>query len=368
MRTRQQEIVRTGYIGIITNAIVVAGKAVVGLASGSMAILLDAINNLTDALSSIITIIGVKLASRPADDKHPFGYGRIEYFIGIIVAAMILVAGGTSLIESIKGIINPSDLEFSALSLGIIAATIVIKFFLGVFTKKKGKELSSDALISSGTECVFDCVISIATIVSAIIMISLGWNIDCWLSAIISCLVIKAGIEMIMSPINELLGSRSPVEFTGAIKQKVKEIENVRGVYDVVIHNYGPEQNMGALHVEVDDTLTASELHHITRQIQILVRREFGLFVTVGFYAHHQEGSDAAKEEANVRAHVTGMDGVLGMHGFYVNHNDKVLSFDIVYSFKVQNPISLRQEVIQWLQTDYPSYDINIGLDRNYSE
>ena len=139
-------------------------------------------------------------------------------------------------------------------------------------------------------------------------------------------------------------------------------------MYDVVIHNYGPEQNMGALHVEVDDTLTASELHHITRQIQILVRREFGLFVTVGFYAHHQEGSDAAKEEAKVRAHVTGMDGVLGMHGFYVNHNDKVLSFDIVYSFKVQNPISLRQEVIQWLQTDYPSYDINIGLDRNYSE
>lgn len=366
--TRQQQIVRTGYVGIATNVLVVIGKAAVGFASGSIAIMLDAVNNLADAMSSLVTIVGVKLAGRPADDKHPFGYGRIEYFAAIIVAALILVAGGTSLKESIQGILSPSEMDFSLVSLAIIAATIVVKLLLGIYTKRKGKELSSDALISSGTESMFDCVVSAATLISALIFYLSGLNIDSWLAAVISCLIIKAGIEMLMSPIGELLGSRQSVELTAAVKQRVKEATGVRGVYDVVLHNYGPEQNMGALHVEVDDTMTAADLHHLTRQIQILLIHEFGIFFTVGFYAHHQEGSAAAMEEEKVRQYVMAQEGVLGMHGFYVNHEDKVLSFDIVYSFKLTTPVTLRQHAREWLSKDYPGYTINIGLDRNYSE
>lgn len=366
--TRQQQIVHTGYIGIATNVLVVIGKAAVGLASGSIAIILDAVNNLADALSSLVTIIGVKLAGRPADDKHPFGYGRIEYFAAIIVAALILIAGGTSLKESIQGILEPSSMDFSLVSLIIIATTIIIKMLLGIYTKRRGKALSSDALISSGTECLFDCVVSVATLISALIFYMSGLNIDSWLAAIISCLIIKAGIEMLMSPINELLGSRSSVELTSAIKQRVKETTGVRGVYDVVIHNYGPEQNFGALHVEVDDTTNAADLHQLTRQIQILLIHEFGIFFTVGFYAHHHEGTPAAAEEAKVRKYVAAQSGVLGMHGFYINHTDKIVSFDIVYSFKVHTPITLRQQAKDWLAKEYPGYTYYIGLDRNYSE
>ncbi|MCQ2228595.1 MAG: cation diffusion facilitator family transporter [Bacteroidales bacterium] len=368
MKNRQQEIVRTGYLGIATNALVASGKAVVGLAAGSMAIVLDAVNNLTDAMSSVITIIGVKLAGRPADDKHPFGYGRIEYFTALVIAAIILVAGATSLIESIKGIFEPSEQEYTTVGLCIVAASVVVKYFLGAYTKRKGKELSSDSLISSGTDCLFDCVISISTLVSAAITLFLGWNIDCWLAAAISCVVIKAGLEMLMSPVNELLGMRSDPELTAAIKARVKEIDGIRGAYDVVIHNYGPEQNIGALHVEVEDTMTAADLHHITRQIQLLVRKEFGIFVTVGFYAHNQENSDEAREENTIRQYVMSLEGILGMHGFYVNHSDKMLSFDVVYSFKVTHPITLRQQIVDWLQSNYSGYNISVGLDRNYSE
>lgn len=367
MKTRQQEIVNTGYVGICTNVLVAAGKAIIGLVSGSMAVLLDAVNNVADVLSSIITIIGVKLAGLPADDKHPFGYGRIEYFTAVIVAVLIIIAGVTSLIESIGGILKPGDLEFSVIGLIILSTTVAIKYFLGVYTKRKGKALSSDALISSGEECMFDCIVSLATIVSAIVMILTDLNIDAWLAAIIACLIIKAGVEMLMSPVNELLGKANDQELTNAIKQKVNGINGVRGTYDVLIHNYGPEQNLGALHVEVDDTLTASDLHVITRNIQTMMRHEFGMFVTVGFYAHNSDDSDAAKEEARIREHVTHMDGVLGMHGFYVNHSDKILSFDIVYSFKIHQPLTLRQEILDWLSTDYPGYDIYIGLDRNYN-
>lgn len=364
---RQQQIVRTGYLGILTNVVVAAGKAIVGMAAGSMAIVLDAVNNITDALSSVITIVGVKLAGRPADDEHPFGYGRIEYFTAVIIAAMILVAGGTSLIESIKGIIEPSEQEYSLIGLGIIAVTIVVKYSLGVYTKRKGKELSSDALLTSGADSMFDSLISLTTIIAAVIMFATGWSVDFYLAAIISCLIIKAGIEMLMSPISELLGMRSDPELTAAIKARVGQIEGVRGVFDVVMHNYGPEQNIGALHAEVDDTLTASELHHITRLIQMAVYQEFGIFTTVGFYAHHQEGSDEAREEAAIREHVMAIDGILGMHGFYVNHADRMLSFDVVYSFNVSQPITLRHQIVEWLQQGrYAGYAINVGLDRKY--
>lgn len=364
MRIRQEEIVRTGYLGIGTNVLVSAGKAVIGLLSGSMAIVLDAVNNITDALSSLITIIGVKLAGRPADDKHPFGYGRIEYMTAVVISAMVLLAGSMSLIESVKGIFEPSEQEYSAVGLGILVVTIVVKFFLGVYTKRKGQELSSDSLISSGTECIFDCVVSISTLVSAALAIFLSWNVDCWLAAIISCLIIKAGIEMLMAPIRELLGMRSDPLLIASIKKCVNSIDGVRGTYDVIIHNYGPEQNMGALHVEVDENTTAADIHHLTKLIQVAVRKEFGLYVTVGFYAHHQDGTSAAKEEAVIRDYVMAIEGVRGMHGFYVDHKDKVLSFDIVYSYDIKQPLTLRQNVMEWLQTDYSGYNIMIGLDR----
>ncbi len=365
---RQQQIVRTGYLGIATNAVVASGKAIVGLVSGSMAIVLDAVNNLTDALSSVITIIGVKLAGRPADDKHPFGYGRIEYFTAVIISAMVLVAGGTSLVESIKGIINPELPEYSVVGLCIIGVTVAVKFFLGLYTKRKGKELSSDALISSGADSMFDSIISIATIVSAVVYFVTDYSIDCWVACVISCLIIKAGIEMLLSPINELIGVRSDPELTSAIKAKVREIEGVNGVFDVILHDYGPEQKIGALHVEVDDSVSASDLHRLTRIIQRAVIKEFGIFFTVGFYAHHGADTEQARVEADIRGYVMGIDGVIGMHGFYISHLDKMLSFDIVYSFKVSQPISLRAKVVEWLRGKYADYDISVGLDRNYSE
>lgn len=366
MKTRQQQIVRTGYIGIATNVLVSASKALVGVASGSMAIILDAVNNTADALSSLITIIGVKLAGRPADDEHPFGYGRIEYFTAVIIAAMILVAGGMSLKESVMGVIHPEEQEYTLTGIIIIVVSIFVKYALGIYTKRTGLDLNSDSLVASGTECVMDCLVSIATLVSAAASVWMGWALDSWLAAAISCLIIKAGVEMLMSPIKELLGQRSDPQLIYGIKQLVSKVEGARGVYDVVLHDYGPDQKIGALHVEVDDTLTAADLHHLTRLIQQVVRQQYGIFVTVGFYAHHQEGTDAACEEAKVREYVMAQDGVKGMHGFYVSHADRMLSFDIVYSFKLKCPISLRQSVAEWLQQDYAGYDINIGLDRVY--
>lgn len=365
---RQRQIVRTGIVGIATNVVVAGTKAIVGAAAGSAAIMLDAVNNLTDAVSSIVTIVGIKLAGRPADDKHPFGYGRMEYFAAIIVAAIILVAGGTSLIESIKGILHPETQTYTTVGLVIIAVTVVVKLLLGLYTRHTGKRVKSDSLVASGTECMFDSLVSVSTLVSAVLMLIFGWSLDSWLAAIIACLIIKTGVEMVLSPINELLGLRADVTLTNDIKKSVREIPEVRGAYDVVLHNYGPTQLIGALHVEVADTLSAADLHHLTRRIQQKVRNEFGIFVTVGFYAHNAPGTPAAAEEQRIRDHVMAMDGVLGMHGFYLSAEDRLLSFDVVYSFHLKQPVTLRQNILTWLEADYAGYDITIGLDRNYSE
>lgn len=365
---REQEIIRTGYLGIGVNILVAAVKAIIGFLSGSMAIVLDALNNTTDALSSVITIVGTKLAGVPADDKHPFGYGRIEYFTAIIIAAMILVAGSTSLIESVKGIIHPTEPEYSLVGMSLILVSIGAKYFLGAYTQKKGKELSSDALISSGSDSIFDCLISVATIIAALIFYFTSWTLDAWLAAIISFLIIKAGLEMLMNPIRGLLGLRSDPELVNAMKSSVGKEDGVRGVYDVILHNYGPERNLGALHVEVDESMNASDLHHLTRKIQRKVYLEFGIFVTVGFYAHHKEGTPEALEEVAIRNMVMAMPGILGMHGFYVNHEEKMISFDVVYSFDVQNPLTLRNQIVEELAVNYPGYYTSVGLDRNYSE
>ena len=164
---RSQEIIRTSWIGIAANVLLAGFKAAVGIIASSVAIVMDAVNNLSDALSSVITIIGTKLSQRPADRKHPFGFGRIEYFSAIIIAVIVLSAGVTSLIESVKKILDPTEPSYTTTTLVVIVVAIVVKLILGQYVKRKGEQLKSDALIASGSDALFDAVITLATLISA---------------------------------------------------------------------------------------------------------------------------------------------------------------------------------------------------------
>ena len=246
---RSKEIIRTSWIGIVANVLLAGFKAVVGVLSSSVAIVMDAVNNLSDALSSVITIIGTKLSQRPADRKHPFGFGRIEYFSAIIIAVIVLSAGITSLIESVKKIFDPTEPSYTTTTLVVIVVAIVVKLVLGQYVKRKGLQLKSDALIASGSDALFDAIITLATLVSAGIMLLWGVSLDGILGALISLVIIKAGIEMLASPVNELLGVCISAELTSEIKQEVSAFEGVHGVYDLILHNYGPEVKIGSLHI-----------------------------------------------------------------------------------------------------------------------
>ena len=286
---RSQEIIRTSWIGIATNVLLAGFKATVGVLSSSVAIVMDAVNNLSDALSSVITIVGTKLSQRPPDRKHPFGFGRIEYFSAIIIAVIVLSAGITSLIESVKKIFAPTEPDYTTATLIVITVAIAVKLVLGQYVKHKGEHLKSDALTASGSDALFDAVITLATLVSAGIMLFWGVSLDGILGALISVVIIKAGIEMLASPVNELLGTSIPAELTNEIKREVSSFDGVHGVFDLILHNYGPDVKIGSLHINVYDTMSAHEIHALTRKISTCMFDKHGIHDRRGLCRCHRQ-------------------------------------------------------------------------------
>ena len=238
--SRGKIIVRTSIIGIAANVFLAAFKAVIGFMSNSIAITLDAVNNISDAASSLITIVGAKLAAKEPDKKHPFGYGRIEYMSAIIISVIVFYAGITSLIESIKQIWQPETPDYSPISLVIVAVAVVVKVVLGRYVKNMGEKVNSDALVNSGEDAKLDSVISASTLVAAVIYLTFNMSLEAWLGAIISVVIIKAGIDMLKETVSKILGERNDPTLAKEIKHTVTSFPGVRGAYDLVLNEYTP--------------------------------------------------------------------------------------------------------------------------------
>ena len=368
MMNRSQQIIRTSWIGIAANVLLAGFKAAVGILSSSVAIVMDAVNNLSDALSSVITIVGTKLSQRPADRKHPFGFGRIEYFSAIVIAVIVLSAGITSLIESVKKIFSPTEPSYTAVTLVVIAVAIVVKLVLGQYVKRKGKQLKSDALIASGSDALFDAIITLATLVSAGVMLLWGVSLDGILGALISIVIIKAGIEMLASPVNELLGTSIPAELTSQIKKEVSNFEGVHGVFDLILHNYGPDVKIGSLHINVYDTMSAHDIHALTRKITTHMYNRHGIVMTVGVYAVATGDNRRAELQAKVMQVLAAHREIVQVHGFLYLENERMLSVDVVPDIAVRDDVALVSRLTAELQPLVPDMKVDIVVDHNYSE
>ncbi|MBR3300634.1 MAG: cation transporter, partial [Clostridia bacterium] len=253
---REKAIVKTSVVGIVTNVFLAGFKAAVGIIANSIAVTLDAVNNLSDALSSVVTIIGAKLGAKQPNKKHPLGYGRIEYLSSMIVAAIVLYAGITSAVESVKKIISPEKADYSTLSLVIISVAIVVKLILGQYVKRQGKKHNSGALVASGSDALFDAILSSSVLASALIYIKWSISLEAYVGVLLSVFIIKAGIEMMVETVNDILGKRSEKEETDKIKHLICEEPEVRGAYDLIMFNYGPNKNYASVHIELPDTMT----------------------------------------------------------------------------------------------------------------
>ncbi len=366
--TRSRQIIRTSVVGIITNVLLAGFKALVGLLAHSVAIVLDAVNNLSDALSSVITIIGTKLSVRPADKEHPFGYGRVEYFTAIIISAIVLTTGITSLVESVKKIINPTQPDYTTITLIVIIAAIVTKLVLGWYVRKQGRKLESDALIASGSDALFDAVITLATLISAGIMLIWNVSLDGYLGVIISAVIIKAGIEMLSSPITQLLGASVSAELTRQIKSEILEQEGVQGVYDIIVHGYGPNLSIGSLHISVPDTMDAHRIHGLTRKISEMMMERHGIVMTVGIYAIATGNNRHAELQKEVVQTLSQQEHVLQVHAFYYYETENFVSVDVVPDMTITDDQAFIDLLTEKLKPILKDLQISIVIDHNYCD
>ena len=366
---RQRIIVRTSIIGIVTNVLLAGFKAAVGLAANSIAVVLDAVNNLTDALSSVITIIGAKLAGKKPDRDHPLGYGRYEYLSAMIIAAIVLYAGITSFIESVKKIIEPSAPDYSTVALVIIASAVVVKLILGRYVQAKGKQVNSGSLVASGKDALFDAILSASVLAAAVVFLLTGISLEAYVGIIISVVIVKAGIDMLRETLDDILGHRPDPELSRAIKETVVADPLVLGAYDLLIETYGPDLTVAAVHVEVPDTTTAAQIDQMTRRLQQAVFEQHGVaLTTVGIYVLNTSDDAVANMRDAITSCVMSHEGVLQMHGFYASEAEKRISFDVVLDFSVPDRQQLYGQIVSKTQAMYPDYSITVTLDRDLSD
>ena len=366
---RGRIIVRTSVIGILANVFLAAFKAVVGIGANSVAVLMDAVNNLSDAASSVITIVGTKLAAKQPDKKHPFGYGRIEYLSAMVISLIVLYAGVTALVESVKKIITPETPDYSPAALIIIGVAVVVKIVLGLYVKGVGKKVNSDSLINSGSDAALDSVISASTLAAAGIYLIFNISLEAWLGAVIAVVIIKSGFEMLGETLSKILGERADAQLARNIKETLTGYPEISGAYDLVLHNYGPDSYNGSVHIEVPDTLSADELDKLIRKVTMEVYKKHDVLLTaVGVYSINTHDPEAISAREKISNIISSQPHVLQMHGFYIDKEEKTIRFDIVISFDAKDRNKVYQSICDAVQKEFPGYTLQAAMDTDFSE
>ena len=369
MNTRNKKIIQTSYFGILGNVVLVAIKATIGLFAKSISIVMDAVNNLTDVLSSTITIIGTKLSGKKPDKKHPYGHGRIEYLTATALGLIILFAGVTAIVEGVKSIIdyfqNGTLPNFSIIQIIIIGLAIFVKIFLGFFFKKRGKELESDVLAASGTDALFDAVLSTATLLGAIVAYSFGFYVEGYLTLIIAIFIIRSGIEVITDAVNDLIGTRVDDEFKLEVRKIILSVPGAISAHDLIIHNYGNGNYIGSVHVTINNNMRAVEIQEMERQIAVKAYNELHIILTVGIYVLNDDSEHKAIRSF-ILDHIKDNKNILELHGLFVDKVNKKVSFDLVLSFETDNPHLIKETYEKILKQEFNDYDFYCNLDFDY--
>ena len=368
---REKEIIKTSIIGIIANFFLVGFKAFVGFFAGSISIIMDALNNLTDALSSVITICGTKLSNKRPNKKHPYGYGRIEYITSTLIAFLILFAGGMAIYESVKSIVDHFKYgtmpEFEIYSIVIIAVAIIAKIGIGLFFIKKSKKTESDALNASGKDALFDSILSTSTLIGMLVAKLFGFYVEGYLGIVIGALIIRSGVEVLKESLSWIIGNRFDKDLVNNIKNDINQVEGVIGSFDLILNSYGHNKNIGSVHIGVKDDLTSKEIQEIERNVTYLMYTKYNTIMTVGIYAENINDEESKLIYNGVQEIVKEYKQVLQMHGFYVDKSKKLINFDLVISFEDDKPFETIQKIKEEVSKNNPEYMIIINYDQDFS-
>ena len=362
---RENTIVRTSIIGILANLLLVAGKAITGMATNSIAIILDAVNNLSDALSSLITILGVKLASKHPDRKHPFGYGRVEYLSSLAVSGIILYAGIESLTASLDKIIHPATPVYTNVSLFILAMAVAVKLGLSFYVKKMGIMTNSSTLVASGADAFNDAIISLSVFISALLYMATDLSVEAYVGFVIAILILKSAFKMMRDTLDDILGKSADKKTVHELKAAIRNVDpRIQGAYDLMLHNYGPGHYVGSVHIAIPDTMTANEIDALIRKVNADIYGQYGISLTgIGIYSINSESDLVTDMFQKIRNIVMGHDGVIQMHGFYVDTKQKTCSLDIVIAWDEDDREALFNHITNDIETAYPDYAFTVNMD-----
>ncbi len=365
---REKAIANTSIVGIIVNLLLAGMKGAVGVISNSVAITMDAVNSLTDAVSSAVTLVGTKLSTHPPTKNHPFGFGRIEYMTALIVSIVILYAGVSAMLESVEHIIEPSDTDYPIIVLIVLALAVVIKLSLGGYMIAMGKKTGSTALSGSGKDSMYDAFLTLSVLISAIIFIFFGVSIDAYVGVVISLFILKTGVEIMIGSFGDMFGRRSDSDVTKRIKDIVRSEPGVSGAYDLIINNYGPGRDYASIHVEVDSSMTAEEIDDLSRKLQIRVMEETKVALTaIGIYSVDNNDAETVAMKEKVKGIVMAHDWALEMHGFHLDRERMIIRFDVVLSFGVDRGEAL-ETLVNEVSKEIPDYKPAIILDVDLSD
>ena len=360
---RETQIVHASLFSIITNALLAAAKGIVGTLTGSIAISLDAVNSLADALSSVIALLGAKLAGRQPDREHPFGFGRVEYLSSIVIAALILAAGVSSFVEAVRSILSPSTPTYTVVTLAVVAGAALVKLGLGFFLLKKGRDLGSDALAGSGTDAVMDAGVSASTFVAGVLYMLSGIKIESWLAAAIALLIIKSGIELLIGTSSKLLGERVDPGIAAKVERAARSVEEVKLASSLVLLDFGPNRLCGAMHVTVDGNMTVAEYDSVARAVQSAVKKECDIaIVGVTPYPAVEPDESTRAIRSTIGRIVWSNDHIVELRGLYVDPETQTIRFDAVMEFCDVNPDELREEIRAACQTEYPDWTFTLRV------
>ncbi len=369
-KVREAYGVLGSIVGIFCNVLLFACKLAAGLWANSISVMADAFNNLSDAASSVIGFIGVKMASKPADRDHPFGHGRIEYIAALIVSFLVIEVGLTFLKSAFGKIRDPEEISFQIFSLAILLGSVAVKLWMAYFNRKLGRRINSKVMLATATDALGDVVTTSATIASIIIFRFTGINIDGYVGVVVALIVMWAGISIAKDTLEPLIGEPASREVYAEITNLVEEYDGIMGTHDLIVHNYGPTRSMASIHAEVPNDVDIQVSHEIIDRIERDVAKKLGIFLVIHMDPVETKNEHVTRTRQQVEEIVSQSDPDLSIHDFRMvdGTNQINLIFDLVvpyeYNEEKQNQIQLK--IMEELQKADPRYQCVITIEKGY--
>lgn len=368
--------VRTRYgmlasvVGIFCNVLLFSVKLTIGLILSSLAVTADAFNNLSDAASSIISFIGVKMAGKPADAEHPFGHGRIEYIAALIVSFLVIEVGFTFFKSSISKILHPEEISFDLVPFVILILSILVKLWMAFFNNKLGKRIDSKVMLATAADSLGDVITTSATVLSIIICHFTSINVDAIAGLIVSAIVIWSGISIAKDTLEPLIGERVPAELYQKITDIVESYDGIVGTHDLIVHNYGPNRSMATIHAEVPNDINIDVSHEIIDKIERDVKKDLNILLVIHMDPVEMRDEEVLSLREKTSRIVHALDPELNFHDFRVlkENEQRNLIFDLVIpdSYSEKDANRVMHQLVSLLHVMDGNVECIITLDRSF--